>query len=533
MEIGDPVTDGAAREAFGKSAVFADLSSGHELPYPNTVRYCGEPLPGSLRRPHVFVRRRAGERWTYLGRGSIARRGLRRGVYQAEITVEISSALFLELRGGAVEVEVYADLEHGRWNRVERANVADAAEAIERARVALATHDPVYVHLMTLERQHAELFQAGGKVGAVDYLSYATNARDPTGKTWVAHGHRGETTRSFDRTWDLAYALDAETALACARAKLEGTPLPEGYRWQDPQKKFPGQLARRPKPKPAKRQKVRLTKKELPELFDLTAWRACDKGRRDEIGARVLDELGPGWRRRRPARFGAHGTTILPFETGKVVFHLIPGGTYMKGMSAAERETLRELDERGEAADYGLDVDSLPAPVRARVRPFLCARRPLSYPEARGLVMDDEWNRGDLWDDEGNSTGIAYVTREEARTVSRTWGMRLWTDDEAEWATRGGGQSLFFWGDTCTPADLERAMFFRFSDRRRAREASNDFGLLGLTAGAFTEDDTVRGGAANLWPFQGAGERLFLPSALTFPVESAAFGLPIRLAFSL
>ena len=472
IELGDEVTQKVAESAFGKNVLLVDLSEAHELTFRDTIAYRGTRVPKRKRQPHVFVRRDAKSPWTYFGRGFVGLTGTRQGESFAEITIAISPELFAAFHGGTMDVAVCSRLAEKQWRNVDTVVVADAAAAIDIARRALETHDPTYVHIKTMDRMHAELYGAGGRVGAVDYLSYATNARDPARRTWVAYGHSNDG-RAFERSWDLAYALDAETALACAQAKLERTPLPEGYRWQDPEKKFPGELARRPRPKATKRKKVRLKKKDVPELFDLARWRACDKSRRETIADHVLAALGDGWQKRRAVRYG--DTPILPFACAKVTFHLIPGGGYLKGLSETERETLAALDNRGDMEAIGFDAFELPQPVKTRVRPFLCASRPLTYPQARGLVRDDELQRGDLWDDQHRSTNIAFVTRAEARTVSRTLGMRLWSDDEAEWAIRGGRDSVFFWGDTCSDGDLELAMHFSFSDRNatgRRRTAS-------------------------------------------------------------
>lgn len=172
-------------------------------------------------------------------------------------------------------------------------------------------------------------------------------------------------------------------------------------------------------------------------IQDVSAFGRLGMDARKDLGRRIAERLGDGWRAGEPAE-GLDGLPLHHAATG-LPFVVVPGGSFEMGLTATDLAELRAYLRASGAPDWESDYDyldrqseNLRPPHQVRVHPFVVARARLLGEEVERLS-------------EGRFRGAyCYNLRwREARELAASHGLRLPSEAEHEWLARDGGRYSF------------------------------------------------------------------------------------------
>jgi formylglycine-generating enzyme required for sulfatase activity len=215
-----------------------------------------------------------------------------------------------------------------------------------------------------------------------------------------------------------------------------------------------------------------------------------------------------------------------------VVFREVPACTFRMGLSDAELDAVRAIERSGGVEDtiepFLAGAGDAQPVRRVRVESFLIARHPLTVAQVRHWLPDYE---DDYTDQE---CGTARL-EDDLDALLEALPFRLPSEAEWEYGARAGTTTLTFWGDGKPGEDL---ILDDFGDERRTAAVENAFGLAAMgSANEICADvwipgyadapadgqprvgdgpRAVRGGAADLYPWQGRDEWLLLLSSTRY-----------------
>lgn len=234
-------------------------------------------------------------------------------------------------------------------------------------------------------------------------------------------------------------------------------------------------------------------------------------------------------------------TFIVKHVPSGLRMQFVPGGSFVQGFSPEEEAALRDEVSRtgSRSGASGLHILGDAAPMRptreVRVRPFVMTFEPLSAEELRSLLGLDEQAKTGLLPE-----CLSSAVAEQIGPALAKHGLRIPSESEWEYAYRGGSRAPFPWGvELPEDPNVPNNQF----DLQSMGEYSE------LVADGYHPDYTgapddgsardpggrprvARGGAAEVWPWQGVGEWVSMLSAFRSPSSQHDGFLRVRAARS-
>ncbi|WP_437288312.1 formylglycine-generating enzyme family protein [Sorangium sp. So ce406] len=232
-------------------------------------------------------------------------------------------------------------------------------------------------------------------------------------------------------------------------------------------------------------------------LEELERFLALPREDRLRLGPAVAEALGDAWEAA-PRLAGDKGLCVMRHRPTGIELVAVPGGSFEMGLRDDDLEELSEhVDWTSHVARAVRELEARCRPVHAvRVRPFLCAERPLSSEQARRLSH-------------GREVSDTLPAGRAARFVEDL-GFRLPSEAELEWLAREGGGLHF----TC---DIAAA-----TGGRRGAVDVNGFGVVDLLGGEWAADGwhpSYDGAPATSAPWSGGDPRGVFRGGLPLGLE--------------
>jgi formylglycine-generating enzyme required for sulfatase activity len=207
---------------------------------------------------------------------------------------------------------------------------------------------------------------------------------------------------------------------------------------------------------------------------------------------------------------------------------LVLGHSFQRGLSAAEEEQARRLDD-----PPPLTLVEMRPTKTVEVKPFLMMRDPLPWSVAEKVLDKQIERRGRPALAGPDQLAPAYLLLPEVEAIAHALGASLPFETQWESACRARSQTLFFFGSKL-PEDRVLAGYVN-PDLSKA--TPNPFGFRGLFIGEWCRDPwrpgydappdaasrVIRGGASAFWPWQGS-EWAFCVSAMRMPSSDLVGG---------
>lgn len=229
--------------------------------------------------------------------------------------------------------------------------------------------------------------------------------------------------------------------------------------------------------------------------------------------------------------------TFVDNETG-IEFNLIPGGTFHMGISTREEKELLDLVNEEVLDNVGVSLLTMKPLHEVKIHPFLVSRFPVLDAQASKYCDLEDIPGRPVFDEEASNVPI-HLAKSEIDQLIANLDCRLLSESECEFITRGGTESLFYFGSSLPQEHdyIERFICNEIFDSEEDNiKSANPFGLVGLGIGTYCADTwhdsyvgapndgsawtdqsevfVIRGGATTMWPWQCNVECLLLASAM-------------------